>query len=72
MFEQQHDGVNDIFFIDLNDLHFFEQHLSQWDARMIHLQPVLPMDHMAEIKLFIKHINMQANLWPFKDSPVAF
>ncbi len=62
MFEQQHDRVDDVFLVDLHDLHFFEQHFGQGDAGGVHFEPARPTDHMAEIKLFIEDVDVQSDL----------
>ena len=66
MFEQQHDRVNNIFFVDLHNLHFFEQHLCQGNAWMIDFQSIVPIDHMAEGKLFIEYIDVNADFRPVR------
>ena len=71
MFEQQHDRVDDIFFVDLHDLHFLEQHFGQRDARGVDFEPACPTDHMAEIKLLVEDVDVQADLRAVEDGALA-
>ena len=60
MLAQQHDGIDQILFVDLHDLHLLEQQLGQRQGVFFQLEPADKIDRVAKIKHVVKNVDVTA------------
>ena len=60
MLAQQHDAVDQVLLVDLDDLHLFEQQFCQRQGHLFHFQATDKLDVVAKIQRIEEHVDMPA------------
>ena len=68
---QQHDRVDDVLLVDLDDLHLLEHELGEGDRGRVDLEPALPGDGVAEVEPVHEDVDVDVVRGVVEDQPAA-
>jgi hypothetical protein len=69
--EQDHNGVNNVFFVDPDNLHLLQQHLSEQNSKRVYIQTSHPLDLVAKIQLIKEYVNVEITCRVMKNHALA-